>query len=207
MTQPAANSLFPMFLKLHGRTALVVGAGQIAKSKIESLLLAGAQVCVVAPYASAPVIEWATTAKIELRSRCFQPDDLDDVYLVIAATSLADLNHQVAEEAGRRGVLCNVVDDPEFCDFFFPAVLRRGALQIAVSTAGQCPSLSQLIRDALEDQFDADYGARLRQLGELRRAAVSFLPMGWRRSKLLRELAERTLISGDHDLFEGAADA
>src|SRR5438477_5419726 len=135
-----------MFLKLEGRSCLVVGAGTVAEGKINSLLLSGAVVRVVAPRANAAVQEWARTSAIRWEEREFSPLDLDDVFLVVVATSSKDVNESVFREAKSRNVLCNVVDDPEHCDFYYPAVVRRGQLQIAISTAGESPTLAQKLR-------------------------------------------------------------
>ena len=87
----------------------------------------------------------------------FPADDLDGKFLAVVATASTSLNQLIYREAQRRGVLCNVVDVPEYCDFFYPAVVRRGDLQIAVSTDGQSPSLAQKIRQQLEQQFGTGY--------------------------------------------------
>ncbi len=138
--------LFPMFLKLSDRRCLVVGAGTIAESKIASLLEAGGRVRVVAPEATPQVCSWAQSNTIEWRQRPFQPVDLDGMFLVVAATSSTQLHKRIFEEATQRGVLCNIVDVPPLCDFYYPAVVQRGALQIAISTAGQSPALAQRLR-------------------------------------------------------------
>src|SRR5438034_4593324 len=157
-----------MFLKLEGRLCLVVGAGTVAEGKIGSLLLAGATVRVVAPRANAAVQEWARTSAIRWEEREFSPLDLYDVFLVVVATSSKDVNESVFREAQSRNVLCNVVDDPEHCHFYYPAVVRRGQLQIAISTAGESPALAQKLRRELEIQFGPEYESWVEQLGKAR---------------------------------------
>jgi precorrin-2 dehydrogenase/sirohydrochlorin ferrochelatase len=90
------------------------------------------------------------------------------MFLVIAATSSTQLHERIFEQATRRGVLCNIVDVPPLCDFYYPSVVQRGALQIAISTAGQSPALAQRLRKQLEDQFGPEYEEWLTQLGEAR---------------------------------------
>ncbi len=119
-------SLFPMFIKLDGRRCLVVGAGTVAEAKIESLLATAASVHVVAPKATPRVREWAREGRIEWEAREYGLGDLLGVFLVIAATGSVALHDEIYAEARRRGVLCNAVDEPERCDFYFPAVVRRG---------------------------------------------------------------------------------
>jgi precorrin-2 dehydrogenase/sirohydrochlorin ferrochelatase len=160
--------LFPMFLKLSARPCLVVGAGTIAESKIASLLGAGGRVRVVAPEATPQVRSWARSNSIEWRQRPFQPDDLEGMFLVVAATSSTELHERIFAQATQRGVLCNIVDVPPLCDFYYPSVVQRGALQIAISTAGQSPALAQRLRKQLEDQFGPEYEEWLAQLGEAR---------------------------------------
>ncbi len=160
--------LFPMFLKLSARRCLVVGAGTIAESKIASLLEAGGRVRVVAPQATSQVRAWAQSNRIEWLPRPFQPDDLEDMFLVIAATSSTELHERIFEEATQRGVLCNIVDVPALCDFYYPSVVQRGHLQIAISTAGLSPALAQRLRKQLEEHFGPEYEEWLAQLGEAR---------------------------------------
>jgi precorrin-2 dehydrogenase/sirohydrochlorin ferrochelatase len=157
-----------MFLKLTARPCLVVGAGSIAESKIASLLEADARVRVVAPKATEQVRAWAQSKKIDWHQRAFQHNDLEGMFLVVAATSSRELHEQIFEEAARRGVLCNIVDVPELCDFYYPAVVQRGALQIAISTAGLSPALAQRLRKELEEQFGPEYEEWLEHLGEAR---------------------------------------
>jgi len=160
--------LFPMFLKLSGRPCLVVGAGTIAESKIVSLLEAGGRLRVVAPEATPQVRSWAQSNEIQWHQRPFEPHDLDGIFLVVAATSSTELHKRIFEEATRRGVLCNIVDVPPLCDFYYPAVVQRGALQIAISTSGESPALAQRLRKQLEEHFGAEYEEWLAQLGEAR---------------------------------------
>lgn len=164
------SPLFPIFLKLTRRRCLVVGAGTIAEGKIAGLLDAGARVRVVAPQATAAIAAWARNRRILWSQRVFEPADLDRAFLVIAATSSVKVHRVVFREARRRGVLCNAVDEPERCDFYYPAVVRRGDLQIAISTGGRSPALAQRLRRELEAQFGPEYKAWLDQLGRSRAA-------------------------------------
>ena len=155
------QSLFPMFVKLEGRPCLVVGAGRIAESKIPSLLEAGAKVLVVAPEANPTITEWASSGRITWEQRSFQSADLNGKFLVIAATSLRDLNAAVFHEARQRNILCNAVDDPDHCDFYYPAVVRRGALQLAISTAGLSPALGQVREELFAREIDPEQRRQL----------------------------------------------
>jgi precorrin-2 dehydrogenase/sirohydrochlorin ferrochelatase len=183
------KSLFPMFVKLDGRQVLVVGAGQVGEPKIRGLLPTGARIRVVADNASVAVREWARNGEIVLEERGFVLSDLDNVFLVVGATSSRDLNEFVFGEARARGILCNVVDVPEQCDFYYPAVVQRGDLQIAISTSGQSPSLAQKLRQQLERQFGPGYAHWVAELGETRRKVLASDLDPERKRFLLQSLA------------------
>ena len=185
------TNLFPMFMKLSGKRCLVVGAGKIGEPKIGGLMDTGARIHVVAIAASDQVREWADAGKIELELRAFSSSDLDGMFLAVVATASRSLNVRVYREAQERGVLCNVVDVPDLCDFFYPAVVRRGDLQIAISTAGQSPSLAQKLRQQLERQFGDGYAAWVEQLGETRRLVLASDLDKETKSELLHSLASR----------------
>jgi siroheme synthase-like protein len=163
-------SLFPAFLRLDGRRAVVVGGGNLAEQKIPGLLQAGAQVRVVAPCVSAKVGEWVRDKAVEWYAKGFDGEDLAGAFLVVAATSLKNLNAEVFQEAEKRSVLCNAVDDIENCHFYYGSIVHRGDLQIAISTNGKSPALAQRLRKELEDQFGAEYEAWLEWLGAAREA-------------------------------------
>jgi precorrin-2 dehydrogenase / sirohydrochlorin ferrochelatase len=185
------TNLFPMFMKLAGKQCLVVGAGKVGEPKIGGLIDTGARIHVVANAASDQVREWADVGKIELALRPFSTGDLDDKFLAVVATASRSLNELVYREAQQRGVLCNVVDVPELCDFFYPAVVRRGDLQIAISTAGQSPSLAQKLRQQLEHQFGDGYTAWVEQLGATRRLVLASDLDKETKLELLHSLASR----------------
>jgi len=180
-----------MFLKLEGRQCLVVGAGKVGEPKIVGLLETGARIRVVALDASPAVREWARAGTINLELRAFTVGDLDGAFLAVVATSSRTLNERVYHEAQKRGVLCNVVDVPDLCDFFYPAVVRRGDLQIAISTAGQSPSLAQKIRQQLEKQFGPGYATWVAELGETRKLILASDLDKERKLDLLHSLASR----------------
>jgi len=184
-------TLFPMFVKLEGRSCLVVGADAIGEPKIGSLLISGASVRVIAPQVSPAVAEWARAGAIVWEAREFKVTDLDGVFLVIAATSSREVNGAIFHEAQQRNILCNVVDDPEYCDFYYPAVVRRGDLQLAISTNGHSPALAQRIRRELEIQFGPEYGEWLEELGKIRQQLFASGMNPDERRRLLHELASR----------------
>ncbi len=160
--------LFPISLKLRERLCVVVGGVPIAESKIQGLLAAEAHIVVIAPEVTDSIAAWARAGRIEWQAKSFVADDLCGAFLVVAGTSSADVNHEVFRQCDDDGILCNVVDDPDFCHFYYPAVVRRGALQIAISTEGQSPALAQRLRRELEAQFGPEYEKWLEWLGAAR---------------------------------------
>ena len=190
-------SLFPIFLKLTGRRCVVIGAGHLAESKIESLRAADAAVTVIAPQASERIAAQAEAGELIFHQRPYQDGDLTGAFLVVAATSSPAVNRAVFAEATATGVLCNAVDDPPFCDFYFPSVVRRGDLQLAISTAGNSPALAQQLRKELNEQLPLDLGDWLADLGNLRREVVAAEPLNESRRLLLHELAQRQVCAYD----------
>jgi precorrin-2 dehydrogenase/sirohydrochlorin ferrochelatase len=183
-----------MFLKLRAKRCLVIGAGKVGEPKIASLLDAGARVHVVALEATGAVQAWAKAGQITLELRPFTSTDLDRTFLAVVATASRALNGSIYREAQHRGVLCNVVDDPEYCDFYYGAVVHRGDLQIAISTNGQSPSLAQKLRQQLERQFGPAYAQWVAELGETRRLVLASDLDPERKRDLLHCLASRQAL-------------
>jgi precorrin-2 dehydrogenase/sirohydrochlorin ferrochelatase len=188
-------ALFPLFLKLDRRRCLVVGAGIVAEEKIEGLLSTGAIIDVVAPDATLRVRELAQKKSLRWQRRGFRALDLEDKFIVVAATSSPALHDKIYRAARRAGVLCNVVDDPSHCDFYYGSVVKRGALQIAISTAGKSPALSQRIRKILEKQFGLEYEEWIETLGEAREKLFAHPMDAQVRKKLLHILASDEMFT------------
>jgi precorrin-2 dehydrogenase / sirohydrochlorin ferrochelatase len=180
-----------MFLKVAKRRCLVVGAGKTAEEKIPTLFQCGATVIVVAPVATRTIKAWAADNKLIWEERRFEASDLDGVFLTVVATPLRTLNKMVSEQAQRRQILCNVVRDRSLCDFYYPAVVRRGPLQIAISTAGHSGALAQRLRKQLEAQFGPEWESWLRWLGEARTSLYDDPLSPKRRRTMLHRLASQ----------------
>ena len=180
-------NLFPMFLKLEGRNCLVVGGGQVGTQKIAGLLEAGAKVTVIDPSPTVAVREFFGN-RVVWHERKYFPGDLNGVYLVIAATSNVDLNQRIYREAQSRGILANVVDVPELCDFYYPAVVRRGALVVAVSSQGESPHLAQRVRDEIAKLLPEELDEAVKHIGDERRRILREHASGPERLQLLRDL-------------------
>jgi len=190
-------SLFPIFMKLTGRRAVVVGAGNIAASKIVSLREAEAIVTVIAPEGLPQIEELAAAGEIEWLRRPYVAGDLDGAFIAVAGTATPEVNRAVYAEARAKDILCNAVDDPPFCDFYFPSVVKRGDLQIAISTAGESPALAMRLRKEINAALPADGGEWLMELGRLRREVLAAEPQSEGRKALLHQLAERSVCGAE----------
>jgi precorrin-2 dehydrogenase/sirohydrochlorin ferrochelatase len=188
-------SLFPMFVKLRERLCVVVGGGQIAEAKIPALLAAEARIRIIAPEVTDSLATRAREGQIEWLRKTFELADLAGAYLVVAATSATEVNHEVFREAETRGILCNAVDDPDYCHFYYPSVVRRGALQIAISTEGLSPALAQRLRRELEAQFGPEYEPWVNWLGAARKFLRAEKDDPEETRLLLHQLASREMFN------------
>lgn len=179
--------LYPLFLRLGGRRVLVVGGGGVATRKVRELLAAGARVNVVAPAVSD---ELSALEGVTIDRRAFLPTDVEGAWLVIAATNDTDVNREVAVVAEAARVFVNAVDDPPNASAFFAAVVRRPPFVIAISSSGQLPALSRLLREVLESALPEErWIERARELR--RRWKAEQTPMGERFGELVRAIAAR----------------
>ena len=183
--------LFPVFLKLEGRRVLIVGGGNVGLEKITSLSTSGAQLRVIAPSAIDSVQRLAASGFLQWEKREFTDADVETTDLVIAATDRPEVNAAVFKASRKLGVLCNSADDPPNCDFYFPSIVRRGHLQVAISTAGESPALAQQLRREIDAALPADIADSLAALGQLRRDVIAHYPAGEERKRLLHTLAAR----------------
>ena len=182
-------ALYPVFLKLQGRKVLIVGGGAVAEEKIHAVLRSATDVTVLAPKVNERIRDWVEYGFLRHVAEEYRPGIVRDYFLVIACTDSEAVNHAIYEEARQAGVLCNSVDDPDYCDFYSPAVVSRGDLQIAISTGGNSPALAQRIRKQLEQEFGPEYGPWVAWLGRLRAAVLKALPRSESRKQLLHLLA------------------
>lgn len=202
-------ALYPVFFELKDRNCLVVGGGRVATRKTTSLLECGARVRVVAPRVVPDMERLALAGKIGLERREYRREDLDGMFLVIAATDDPAVNRRVSADARSLGVPVNVVDSLDASDFIVPSVVRRGDLVIAISTSGHSPALARWLREELESRYGEEYARLLELVGRIRRQTIAegehFPYELWRDSlgnelvELLRagreEEAERKLLS------------
>ncbi len=172
----ASCKKYPIFLKLAGKLCLVIGAGTVAERKVATLLETGATVKIVAPTATATLADLAAAGRVSWLRRTWQPEDFSGALLAVAATDDDKINEDIRGEAVARGVLINVVDRPELCDFDVPAVVSRGRLQVAISTDGVSPAFARRLREQLETDFGPEYGEYLEVFGDFRRRVRATIP-------------------------------
>jgi siroheme synthase-like protein len=180
--------LFPAFLKLQGRRVVVVGGGPVAASKLAALQAAGAHVVVVAP----EVCDAIRSADVDVVQRPFEPSDLDGAWFAVAAAP-PDVNRFVSQEAERRQLFVNAVDDPSNATVYLGGVVRRPGVTLAISTDGAAPALAGLLREALDHMLPDDltlsrWNARAREIRQSWRSRG--VPMEARRPELLDALNE-----------------
>ena len=161
------STLYPLFLNLQRRVCVVVGGSAMAEGKIRKLLEADANVRVIAPVVTEPVAEWSETGRLQWVARVYERGDVRDAFLVVCVAD-AETNARVFEEAEALQTFCNAVDDMDHCNCYASAVVRRGPLQIAISTAGKSPALAQRLRKELEERFGEEYAGWVSSLGEVR---------------------------------------
>ena len=159
---------FPLFLDLQDKPCLVVGAGEIATRKAAQLLHYGARLTVVAPEASGTVREWAQEGRVHWHQREFRDSDVEGMLLVVASTDSSQVNRAIFDAASGRGILANIVDVPDLCNFVYGALVERGDLQIAISTSGRSPVFARHLKKEMEAQFGPEYAEYLEILGEAR---------------------------------------
>lgn len=167
---------YPVQLLLAGKPCVVVGGGEVALRKVRSLLVAESQIKVISPVLCPELEQFNAENKIEAVNKTFSPSDLSGAFLVIAATDDSQVNRAVFAAASSQGILVNVVDIPELCNFYVPSVVRRGDLTITISTGGASPALAKKIRQSLERVFGEEYKAYLEIVAHCRELAKEKYP-------------------------------
>jgi precorrin-2 dehydrogenase / sirohydrochlorin ferrochelatase len=184
-----ANRYYPLFLDITGRLCVVVGGGGIAERKVRTLLSCGARVRVVGPHLCNGIRALNEAGKIEIRQRGYNSADVRNALLVFAATDNSVINEQVSADARARGILVNVADSPDLCDFIVPAVARRDPIVIAISTSATLPMLSRRLREEISRELSKDYVRYAAKVGALRRLLMERVGDRRKRQKILKEIA------------------
>lgn len=188
-------SYYPIFLDIRDQHCLVVGGGAVGTRKAATLVEFGARVTVVDPSPSQHLRTLTQTADLRLICRPYEESDMQDVLLVFAATDDQHLNSRIRGDAQRKGLLCNVAAHPEIGSFILPAVMQRGDLTIAISTAGSSPALARRLRQQLELQFGEEYNRYLRLMGAIRKRLLAQGHAPDRHKHLFEQLLDSELLA------------
>jgi len=181
---------YPIYLELSGRRVVVIGAGAVAARKAQSLLDAGARLVIVAEHINDMLTALCQGTGAKLIESKYSKDYLVGAVFAIAATNNSQLNKQIYKDCQELEILCNVVDEPELCDFFVPAVVKRGDLQIAIGTEGNCPAYAGHLRKKLEQTFTEKHGEFLAELEAFRKRIIKEVPDPIYRKTLLGQLVD-----------------
>lgn len=182
-------------LDLQEKLCLVVGGGLVAERKVNSLLACGAVVRVVSPDLTPGLRAMVASGGIIYRQGRYRPPDLEGVFLVISAAGDENVNRQVAEDCSKRNLPVNVVDDPGKCSFLVPAVVRQGALAIAVSTGGKSPLLARKIREELALTYGPQYGEFLDMVADLRQEVIRHISDDQKKKIILEQMVSDEILA------------
>ena len=195
MTGPSRPHYYPVLLDLRGRRVVVIGGGTVAEGKVAPLIEAGADVTVIAPVLTPGLSFTVRERKLTHLARQYAPGDLIDAHLAIAATDDPEVNHAAHAEAEGRRIPINVVDDPPYCGFILPSIMRQGDLVVAVSTSGNAPALAVRIRERLERELGEEYGQFLELAGSIRVPLAARFPDFQIRKRLWYRLVDSDVLA------------
>jgi precorrin-2 dehydrogenase/sirohydrochlorin ferrochelatase len=195
MTADYAKPYYPVFLDLGRRLCVIVGGGSVALRKARTLADYGADVVVIAPEVSEQLAEMQSEGLITVEQRGYVRGDLADAFLAICATDSEEVNRAVYAEAEERRCLVNVVDVPELCSFIVPSVVRRGGLQLAISTGGAAPAVAKRLRKRLSAELGEEWGDYVTLMGEVRALVLERVPGGEAvRKPIFERIADSDLL-------------
>jgi precorrin-2 dehydrogenase/sirohydrochlorin ferrochelatase len=192
---PYSKAYYPVYLDLTGRRCVVVGGGRVAERKVATLLKYGADVTVVAPKVTDGIEALVDDESVNVERRGYVRGDLTGAFVVICATDAEEVNRAVYAEAEEMGVLVNVVDVPSLCNFIVPSIVRRGGLQIAISTGGAAPAVAKRVRKRLQEEFGEEWGPYVALLGEVRALAMSAIDDDAERKAFFERVADSDLLA------------
>ncbi|MGC5326573.1 precorrin-2 dehydrogenase/sirohydrochlorin ferrochelatase family protein [Brevibacillus sp. SYSU BS000544] len=185
------HNYYPLILDLTERSCLVVGGGEVATRKAESLMEAGANVTVIAPHVMPGMEDWARSGRITWKQTEFQADEDVHAYdLVVAATNQPDVNMTVYQAVKRTNGWINIVDRPDLCNFIVPSTVHRGKLVISVSTSGASPGLASKIKRKIEKDYGAEYEGYVDFLAEMRQRVLLEVCDAKERREIFRQMLD-----------------
>jgi precorrin-2 dehydrogenase/sirohydrochlorin ferrochelatase len=185
---------YPIYLNLENRRVVVIGGGEVAERKVESLIGTGAAITVISPEITPMLDSLAQENKIQIHRRAYASADCEGAALVFSATDDADVSRAVFSEAAKAGALVNTADQPELCDFIMPAVVRRGDIAIAVSSGGTSPGLAGQLRNKIAGIVGPEYAQLAELLSQCRREIRLRVPDPLQRKALHNRILNSDII-------------
>jgi precorrin-2 dehydrogenase/sirohydrochlorin ferrochelatase len=164
---------YPVCLDVSGKRCVIVGGGEVAERKVRRLMDCGAEVLVVSESLSPALQTMKSDGLLSHIQAGYSSDLIEGAFLVIGATDRTEVNEAVSRDAKRQGILVNIVDDPERCNFILPSLHRRGDLMIAVSTGGKSPALAKKLRKEMARHYGPEFETLLRIMGQIRSRIIS----------------------------------
>jgi precorrin-2 dehydrogenase/sirohydrochlorin ferrochelatase len=186
---------YPINLIIKNRTCLVAGGGQVALRKVKRLVACEAIIRIISPQIESQLVEIAENNMIEMLYREIQSDDLDDAFLIFAATNEAKVNKSISQWAREKNILCNIADQPDESDFTLPSIIEQGDLNITISTNGKSPALSKYIRQRLQMEFGQEYATLLDMMGKLRKILTAEISCQNDRQKIFQSLLDSQILN------------
>lgn len=197
---------YPINLNIAQKPCIVIGGGKVTQRKVEGLVESQASVTVISPSTTKVLDALAAQGLIRIIRREYRQGDLEGAFLVISATDNEGINKAVFAEAQKKGILINVVDQPELCNFIVPSVVRRGDLVISISTSGKCPALAKRVRKEIEKQYGPEYEEYLLLLSQAREKIKARYETEQERGKALERVMDSGILelirAGKKDLAE-----
>ncbi|MGR3219503.1 MAG: precorrin-2 dehydrogenase/sirohydrochlorin ferrochelatase family protein [Candidatus Anammoxibacter sp.] len=182
---------YPIYLNINARKCVVIGGGEVAYRKACGLQEAGGEVVVVSPEFCRQLSEKDV---FTLKKKLYEESDIDGAAIVVASTNDEDVNKRVYNDATKRNVPVNVVDQPHFCSFIVPSIIRRGDLCVSISTGGTGPALAKNIRIELEEQFGYEYADFTQLLSSMRQVVLSTITDENKRKTILVRFAGKEFL-------------
>lgn len=186
---------YTLCLDIEGKPCVVTGGGDVSRRKAAALSDAGAAVTVVAPEVD-PVLDYmASQGEIQWKKKEFEPADLEGAYLAVAATNQRETNKRIGDLCRDKGILCNIVDEPDEGSYIVPTTIERGPLTIAIGTSGISPMLASSIRQELEMAYGDEFGDFLEMMAPLREAVLNEFPSQQKRAKIFEKMVSSRAVS------------
>jgi len=185
---------YPINLSIKKKNCLVVGGGQVSLRKVKRLVTCEANIRIISPQVLPQLVEISQTYSIDIQYRKIQANDLDNIFMVVAATNDESVNTSIAGWARKRNVLCNIADQPDASDFTLPSIIEQGDLIITISTNGKSPAVSKFIRKRLQNEFGQEYATLLNMMGKLRHILTTEISCQNERQKIFRSLIDSPIL-------------